>query len=77
MFDTQAWYARDVILGRIQLPNKADMEKQWAKWRKAEEAIEPTDEANMRFQGDYTRRLMEMTDYPEFDIEGMIQAFLV
>ena len=31
----------------------------------------------MRFQGDYTRRLMEMTDYPEFDIEGMIQAFLV
>ena len=77
MFDTQAWYARDVILGRIQLPNKADMEQQWAKWRKAEEAIEPTDEANMRFQGDYTRRLMEMTDYPEFDIEGMIQAFLV
>ena len=76
MFDTQAWYARDVILGRIKLPSKEEMAKQWAHWRKMEEAIEPTDEANMRFQGDYTQRLLEMTDYPSFNIEGMIQAFL-
>ena len=38
-----------------------------------EEAIEPTDEANMRYQGNYTRRLLDMTDYPEFNIEGMIK----
>ena len=45
MFDTQAWYARDVILGRIQLPNRSTMNSEHAKWRAAEEAIEPTDEA--------------------------------
>ena len=76
MFDAQAWYARDVILGRIKLPGKEEMLKQWSHWRKMEEAIEPTDEANMRYQGDYTKRLLGMTDYPEFNIEGMIQEFL-
>ena len=73
MFDAQAWYARDIVLGRIKLPRK-EMLRQWSHWRKMEEAIEPTDEANMRYQGNY-RRLLDMTDYPEFNIEGMIQNF--
>jgi trimethylamine monooxygenase len=25
MFDAQAWWARDVIMGRIKTPSKADM----------------------------------------------------
>ena len=56
MFDTQAWYARDVILGRIQLPNRSTMNSEHAKWRAAEEAIEPTDEANIRYQANYVQR---------------------
>jgi len=32
MFDAQAWYARDVILGRIALPDIPGMEKEWQKW---------------------------------------------
>jgi len=76
MFDAQAWYARDVILGRIKLPDQVTMEKEWTKMRAAEEALEATDEANIRFQADYVKHLIEMTDYPMFDIEGVVQAFL-
>jgi trimethylamine monooxygenase len=30
----------------------------------------------IRFQGDYTKELIEATDYPTFDIEGVNQTFL-
>ena len=76
MFDAQAWYARDLILGRLKLPSQEIMESEFRKWRAAEEAIEPTDEANIRFQCDYTQRLIDMTDYPNFDMEGVVQTFL-
>ncbi|GMH86861.1 hypothetical protein TrST_g12252 [Triparma strigata] len=76
MFDAQAWYARDMILGRIAVPSKATMDADWQKWRAAEEAVEATDEANIRYQADYTERLQKLTDYPTFDIEGVVQAFL-
>jgi trimethylamine monooxygenase len=74
MFDAQAWFERDVILGRIALPAKdamlADVEARVA----AEDALED-DYARIRYQGDYVRELMEETDYPGFDIEAANQAF--
>jgi trimethylamine monooxygenase len=76
MFDAQAWYVRDVILGRIALPDRAAMERKWATWRAKEENLESTDEACIRFQADYVKHLIQQTDYPLFDIEGVIQAFL-
>jgi len=76
MFDAQAWYARDVVLGRLSLPSREVMEQEHAKWRAVEEAIEATDEANIRYQAEYTQRLIAMTDYPDFNIEGMVQGFL-
>jgi trimethylamine monooxygenase len=76
MFDAQAWYARDLIMGRLTLPDGATMDAEWQKWRTAEEAIEPTDEANIRYQADYVQRLQALTDYPTFDIEGVVQCFL-
>lgn len=75
MFDAQAWFVRDVILGRISLPEKADMQRNSAEWRAREEAL-ADDEAMIRFQGDYVRSLIEQTDYPSFDIEGVNQTFL-
>jgi len=74
MFDAQAWYARDVILGRIELPDQAEMHADIDKWRATEDAI-ADDYAAIEFQGDYTLRLMNMTDYPEFDISGANAAF--
>ena len=41
-------YARDLIMGRLPMPERGVMEEQHAKWRAAELAIEATDEANIR-----------------------------
>jgi len=40
-----------------------------------EENLEETDEACIRFQADYVKHLIEKTDYPMFDIDGVIQTF--
>ncbi len=74
MFDAQAWYARDVIMGRIDLPSQAEMHADIDKWREAEDNL-ADDYACIKFQGDYTLHLMAMTDYPDFDIEDANQAF--
>jgi len=75
MFDAQAWWARDVILGRIELPPRAAMEADSAAWRAREEKLE-TDEDMIWFQGDYTQDLIDATDYPSFDIEGVNKTFM-
>jgi trimethylamine monooxygenase len=75
MFDAQAWYARDVILGRIKLPPAADMAADSAKWRAREETLADA-EAMIWFQGDYTKELIEATDYPSFDIEETNKTFM-
>ena len=76
MFDVQAWYARDYILGKISLPSKEEMKKDSQKWRDREEKLE-TDEDKIWFQGDYTKDLMEVTDYPTFDIEAVNKTFML
>ena len=75
MFDVQAWYARDYILGKISLPPKEDMKKNSKKWRNREEKLE-NDEDMIWFQGDYTKELMEATDYPSFDVEAVNKTFM-
>merc|ERR1712032_105810 len=75
-FDAQAWWARDVILGRITVPSREVMDREWQQWRDREENLEATDEANIRYQAEYTKSLIEKTDYPMFDIEGVVQTFL-
>ena len=75
MFDAQAWYARDVILGRIQLPQLAQMQQDSQSWREREEKLE-TDEDMIWFQGDSVKELIEHTDYPSFDVEGVNKTFV-
>ena len=74
MFDAQAWWARDVILGKIALPDKAamlaDVEDRVAR----EDAGETAYDA-IRYQGDYVRELIAETDYPSFDIDAANEAF--
>ncbi len=74
MFDAQAWYARDVIMGRLDLPSQAEMHMDIDKWREAEDNL-PDDYACIEFQGKYTMDLMALTDYPEFDCAGANEAF--
>ncbi|WP_292360314.1 NAD(P)/FAD-dependent oxidoreductase [Mesorhizobium sp.] len=75
MFDAQAWWVRDAILGRIKVPASkneliADVEKRVA----AEDAGEDSYDA-IRYQGDYVKELIAETDYPSFDVDGANEAF--
>lgn len=74
MFDAQAWWARDVIMGKIALPNEEAMQADVASRRSEEEALED-DYGCIWYQGDYTLELIKETDYPTFDVEGACQAF--
>ncbi len=75
MFDAQAWYARDVILGRIKLPKLDAMKKHSKAWRKREEKLENAEQM-IWFQGDYVKELIDATDYPSFDVESVNKTFL-
>lgn len=75
MFDAQAWYVRDVILGRIVVPEKALMESSIQEWSQREGSLK-SDEQMIRFQGEYIQSLIQQTDYPTFDIERVNQIFL-
>ena len=74
MFDAQAWWARDVIMGRISMPDKAAMLADVAD-RVAREDAGETDYDAIWYQGDYVKELIAETDYPTFDVEGACQAF--
>jgi trimethylamine monooxygenase len=75
MFDAQAWYARDVIMGRIKLPSLDKMVAHDQAWREREEGLE-TAEQMIWFQGDYTKELMAATDYPHLDIDKVNETFM-
>ena len=74
MFDAQAWYARDLILGRLGVPSQEEMFADIEKWREEEDNL-PDDYAAITFQGDYTLHLMSLTDYPDFDVTDSNKAF--
>lgn len=75
MFDAQAWYARDVMLGRIALPSLTEMQAHTLQWHETEKNLEDV-HAMYKFQGDYIAALIEQTDYPSFDIEAVRLTFL-
>ena len=74
MFDAQAWYVRDVIMERIAVPDRDARAQDVVERVAAEDALED-DYACIRYQGAYTKELIDETDYPSFDIEGANEAF--
>jgi trimethylamine monooxygenase len=75
MFDAQAWYVRDAILGRLAVPaSEAERRADVAARVAAEDAIEDAHGA-IEYQGAYVQELIDLTDYPSFDIPGSNQAF--
>lgn len=76
MFDAQAWYARDVVLGRIKLPSLTDQATDSLKWVAKEEAITNAFEA-IDFQTEYVRDLIAPTDYPRLNVDEMARLFKV
>ncbi|MYH56912.1 MAG: NAD(P)/FAD-dependent oxidoreductase [Boseongicola sp. SB0675_bin_26] len=74
MFDAQAWYVRDIIMGRIEVPDLAAREADVQARQEAEAALED-DYACIDYQADYTEELIADTDYPSFDIGAASKAF--
>lgn len=75
MFDAQAWYVRDVILGEAALPSAAEQRASIEAWLERFNAIE-TAQDEVKFQADYIRDLIEQTDYPMFDLDEVTATFM-
>lgn len=75
MFDAQAFFARDVVLGRIVLPPAAEMEADIAGWLDRQNTLTgPMDD--IAFQTDYVADLCGRTDYPAFDLDLVREHFV-
>jgi trimethylamine monooxygenase len=75
MFDAQAWWVRDVILGRIAVPaEKATLLADVTARVAGEDAGQDAHDA-IHYQGDYVKELIAETDYPSFDVDGACEAF--
>lgn len=74
MFDAQAWYARDVILGNIALPEASVRLEDMTTWKTREEALSNPFE-DIDFQTDYIKDLCAATDYEDFDLDAAANAF--
>jgi trimethylamine monooxygenase len=74
MFDAQAWWVRDVILGKIALPDRATMLADVKERQDREDAGTDAKYA-IKYQGDYVQELIDETDYPSFDVDGACEAF--
>jgi trimethylamine monooxygenase len=75
MFDVQAWFSRDVILGKIALPSLDEMKAHGQKWRAKEELLKSAEEM-IYYQGDYVKELLPLTDYPKFDVDAVDKTFV-
>lgn len=74
MFDAQAWCARDVIMGKIQLPDEATRRKDMDLWLDRHEKI-ANDEESIDFQASYIKDLLDATDYPTFPVQEQAELF--
>tara|TARA_B100001540_G_scaffold169512_1_gene149802 strand:- start:3739 stop:4881 length:1143 start_codon:yes stop_codon:yes gene_type:complete len=74
MFDAQAWFVRDVIMNKINLPSKDIISKDINDWIKKEEALEDPYQM-IDFQTDYCVDLVKDTDYPKIDFELIKKHF--
>jgi trimethylamine monooxygenase len=76
MFDCQAWFARDVILGKIKMPTNEDIDNDINKWVSQEEVLEDPNQM-IDFQTEYTKDLHSLSDYPAIDFELIRKHFKV
>ena len=76
MFDAQAWYARDIILGRLTVPDTLGERLADVALREAAEDAITDPYGPIKYQGAYVQELIDLTDYPSFDIPGSDAAFV-
>lgn len=74
LYDAQAWWIRDVILGKIKLPGQIDMSLDITSW-KADGDIQKTNMEKINFQARYLKNLWEETNCPRFNLDAIVQIF--
>lgn len=75
MFDAQAWWVRDAIMGKIAVPtDKAVLAADVVDRVAREDAGQDAHDA-IHYQGDYVKELITETDYPSFNVDGACEAF--
>ncbi len=74
MFDGQAWFARDVMMGKIALPGKKERQADIRKWLDLYASCQTHDD-EIDFQTNYVKELIALTDYPEFDLDAVADMF--
>ncbi|MBB4118551.1 trimethylamine monooxygenase [Mesonia hippocampi] len=74
MFDTQAWMARDYMLGKIELPSKEERRADMDTWLKRNDDLGHGHDA-VDFQSDYIKDIIKLSDYPAFNIDKVAVMF--
>ena len=75
MLDAQAWWVRDAIMGKIEIPDDVEVLRTDVQDRFAREDACEGAKAAIQYQGDYVQELISETDYPSFDVQGACKAF--
>lgn len=74
MFDAQAWVARDYMMNTLQLPSKEERRKSIDLWLEKLSHVE-TGFDHVDFQSEYIRDLLQLSDYPDFNIDKVATMF--
>ncbi|MGO4999886.1 NAD(P)-binding domain-containing protein [Oceanisphaera sp. W20_SRM_FM3] len=74
MFDAQAWYARDAIMGKIPVPEADKRQQDMQSWLARHEQLSGCHDS-IDFQASYIRDLLGPTDYPDFAVEEQGELF--
>ena len=72
MFDAQAWFARDYMLGKIPLPAQDERNADIKKWLDGEACTKTADD-HVDFQTEYIKDLVSYTDYPGFNLDNVAE----
>ena len=75
MFDAQAWYVRDIIMGRIALPSNEIMAQDPIDREEAEDKLKDKFD-QIHYQGAYVQELIADTDYPSFNVNATDEALI-
>ena len=76
MFDAQAWWVRDAIMGKLEIPadKQALLDDVAARVAAEDKGTDAADA--ITYQAEYIKELVAETDYPSFDIDGASDAFM-
>jgi len=67
-FSAQGWLARDIIMGKVRVPSREEMQKDNEKWKKHFDNIK-TAYDTVSYQGDHVDHIAKMTDHPDIKVD--------